>query len=628
MEKITEPLQIMIGGHMKKLVIIVTLFIVLVLFESEAFAQAATASHNHDNILDGIVDLYRNAAIVWGQALKAYALRLFWTLAGISLAWSGGKLLLKQAEMQEVTATLIRWCIFTGLYLALIQNSGEWPLAIVNSFRTIAGEISTTIPLKSNVLTPSNLFDDVMVIANEVTQQSAGYDVVSYFLRIFCAFIMLLIYAYIAAILVTALVEMYITLNAGVLLLAFGGLELTRDIPTSYFRHTIAVGVKLFTLQLLTSLGGNFVKNMLGDLSDRTVQDVIAYCCVGIVLAVLVKTVPEQMSRLVGSSTGGGSMDSATNGFKNLAQSPAWSATKMGLKTAGGAVAMGVGVGAAASLAKAQGSKGLLGTSKATAGNFLGGLARDIGGKITGAHQLGSSGTRIKNALTAERQNLQTRGQEQSASKSTDGANADTGGAIPETTNDKDPSIKASTGSTHQSNNENEASIKASSSAAGESHSKRSLDNNSTGGNSNYSNSGITKEPNTTGVQKSGSGENSKSESAKQKTNPNVSPSNRPQSTETKSTKPSGAGANSFTARSVNGETKEQPSKGSNANPVSNPPYRQGQQNSSKDNQSNIGKQSSLQGLRSMMSPSSLKGAIFTPIDQSTSKSRLLKPLK
>ena len=69
-------------------------------------------------------------------------------------------------------------------------------------------------------------------------------------------------FALIAAFMVLALVESYLIISIGVILMAFGGSRWTKDFAISTVRYTVSVGAKLFVLQLLVSIGTGLITEL------------------------------------------------------------------------------------------------------------------------------------------------------------------------------------------------------------------------------------------------------------------------------------------------------------------------------------------------------------------------------
>ena len=109
------------------------------------------------NVLDGIVTMYRDATEGWRTVLTDAAVHLFWLLAAIDFAWMAISLALRRADLAEIVAELTRRVMVVGFFVALIQNSGSWPHAIVESFRQAAGSANNAIA-GGDGISPSNIF--------------------------------------------------------------------------------------------------------------------------------------------------------------------------------------------------------------------------------------------------------------------------------------------------------------------------------------------------------------------------------------------------------------------------------------------------------------------------------------
>src|SRR5262249_9446657 len=57
--------------------------------------------------------------------------------------------------------------------------------------------------------------------------------------------------------------ETYIMMAAGLILLAFGATEWTRDMSVSYYRHLLAVGLKQFVTLLLAGIALNILQSII-----------------------------------------------------------------------------------------------------------------------------------------------------------------------------------------------------------------------------------------------------------------------------------------------------------------------------------------------------------------------------
>jgi type IV secretion system protein TrbL len=123
---------------------------------------------------------------------------------------------------------------------------------------------------------------------------------------------MLISFALIAALQVVALVESYIFTYAGILFLGFGGSRFTRDFAQRYLVGIVAVGAKLFVIQLIIGLAVVLVKQWDADIdANQTILDiglVLRIAGGSIVFLALAKMIPSMVQGMIN----GASYSSAT----------------------------------------------------------------------------------------------------------------------------------------------------------------------------------------------------------------------------------------------------------------------------------------------------------------------------
>jgi len=128
---------------------------VLMLLSGSAFAQLSF----HDpatnrGILDQVVTEFAARASGWQTVVMNAATWLFWTLGTISLAWTGGMLILRKADIGEFFTEFARFILFFGFYLWLLRNGPAIADAIIGSMRQI-GESAIGV----SGLSPSGVVD-------------------------------------------------------------------------------------------------------------------------------------------------------------------------------------------------------------------------------------------------------------------------------------------------------------------------------------------------------------------------------------------------------------------------------------------------------------------------------------
>jgi type IV secretion system protein TrbL len=280
----------------------IALFLASFLFFAVPKACAAEVANSS---LDKIVTLYRDKASSWENTLKNYALTLFFLLAAIEFAVSAIRLAFRGSDASEWLAELVNQVLFLGFFLALLNNSSAWAKAIVDSFRAAANQAAISSGGSSN-LAPSDIFDTGLSIASKVADQTSLFSPASSLGLIVCALVILIAFALIAAFLIVSLVESYVVISAGVLLMGFGGSRFTKDYAVRTMTYAVSVGAKLFVLQLLIALGQQIFQSLSQSFEAKT-TDIFVVVGSAIVMLALVKIVPEMIQALINGASVGSS---------------------------------------------------------------------------------------------------------------------------------------------------------------------------------------------------------------------------------------------------------------------------------------------------------------------------------
>lgn len=271
-----------------------------------ASAQAAPVAGAVNNALDQVVGLYQVQSRAWEGALVGYAVRVFWVLAGVELAWTGVQLVVRQAEFSEWVGVLVNRVLFIGFFWTLLSHSGEWAGAVVNSFRT-AADAANRVAGGVGGLTPSNVFDTGLEVTTTLLDQFSASGVVDQLFVALVLLVMFLCFALTATLLAVVLVESYLVVSAGVLLMGFGGSRFTSDVVIRAVQYAFSVGVKLFALQLIIGLGERFLHTTALSLTQAAVQveGLLALAGVSLLLLGVAWAVPNTLQRLFQVPMGG-----------------------------------------------------------------------------------------------------------------------------------------------------------------------------------------------------------------------------------------------------------------------------------------------------------------------------------
>lgn len=344
----------------------------LLLVTMDAFAQA-TNLKDPAGSFNGLLDLIQQEAGKWGPRLRGYAFALFWGLAAIQFTWNVGQLAFKGADLGDVVGELVRQIMTIGFWLACLTFSVDWMDAVVKSFREAAGYASG----QGKGLFPADVFLSAVSFAKMIFLGVETYNPISALAITVSALVVLACFVFIAAFMTVALVESYIVINAGVIMLGFAGASWTRDMTMAFLKYCVSVGAKLFVLTLIVGLALGASEKWAAAYQH---DDASMFTFVGLslVLAYICKTIPETIQGVIsGVSMGGGG---AMGGL-------AAASTAVGVA---GVAAMTAMTGGAGGLAAAAGA-GLKGALGSAAGNAAGGAASGAGSLLSGGARAASA---------------------------------------------------------------------------------------------------------------------------------------------------------------------------------------------------------------------------------------------
>ena len=379
----------------------ITLLVLLLLIMLSINNAYATVSNN---TMDTIVDTYKAKSIHWEQTLAGYAKSLFWLLAGIEFSWMGIQMVLKGADLMEWIAKVVNQILFIGFFYALLLNSAEWARAIISSFVSAATSANASAGASGGI-TPSNVFDLGLDLGIKVLGSLSLWSPAYSAGLVIAALVIVVCFALITAAMVQALIEAYVIISAGVLLMGFGGSRWTKDYAIKTITYAVSVGAKLFVLQLLIGLG----ESMLTDWSSNFQnQDADIFVVVGsaVVMLSLTRSIPSIIQGLInGHSVGhGGELMGAAGAM---------------MGAAGGAIGAALGAGSAVNsamgLAKTQNAAESAAGGATTSSTFskamknLGSAAAgDVGRRLSGRAHHGTMGGRMAEAMGQQQKELKT----------------------------------------------------------------------------------------------------------------------------------------------------------------------------------------------------------------------------
>lgn len=149
---------------------------------------------------DSVRQQFLDAAQHWETTLGHYATRLFWLLAFIELVWTSAKLVLRAADLGEITTELVKYTLFIGFFAALLMHGAQWATLIVNSFRIAASNAASAGGYNTAGVSPSDIFASGINIAAQIDGTAKWYELG----KEVGALVIVLLFAAIAAMIVLA----------------------------------------------------------------------------------------------------------------------------------------------------------------------------------------------------------------------------------------------------------------------------------------------------------------------------------------------------------------------------------------------------------------------------------------
>ena len=284
-----------------------------------------------------IENLFREAASQWPPVIMKYTAWLFWTLVTISWTWTFGMMALKGTNTVEIIAELTRRTILVGIFWWLLLSAPYLGEKIVGSFSYIGDQ------LVGKPISATDIFDIGLSLSLSILEGIAFWKGPANLGYVLVAICIVVILALIALQMLLIVVQYYVFLNAGVIMMGFLGHEWSREYAINYFRLLLALAVKFFIMQVIVVLTMTLLDTWI-KASDLTWIQVMVMLPVLIVIYGLIKEIPAMAASMIsGKDSTGGAVASAIEGAAMIGA--------LAMSGGSGAMAMGQGVGGAGNLA-------------------------------------------------------------------------------------------------------------------------------------------------------------------------------------------------------------------------------------------------------------------------------------
>ena len=296
-------------------------------------AQPALAQEG--SVLTSLQNEITNAAKGWESTVLSAAQSLFWILATIEIGIAAVWLALQAASLDSWFAELVRRIMFVGFFAFVLAQGPTFAKAVVDSLFQLGADGGTA--------SPADVFNAGLTVATKMSEQVQFGLFEDNALAISAAFAMVVTvisFSLVAAIFVSVMVEMYIGLLAGMIMLGLGGSSFTKDFAVRYLVYAFSVGMKLMALVMISRIGSEVLIGLANDASvGDQFQTALAIAGIAVVVFIIAMYVPNTIQSMVQGVSITGGMESIRHGSQaaSFAAGAAFLAT--GAAAAGAATA-------------------------------------------------------------------------------------------------------------------------------------------------------------------------------------------------------------------------------------------------------------------------------------------------
>jgi type IV secretion system protein TrbL len=349
-----------------------------VLTAQPAFAQEGS-------VLTSLQGEITTAAKGWETTVMDAAKSLFWVLATIEIGIAAVWLALQAASLDSWFAELVRRIMFVGFFAFVLAQGPTFAKAVVDSLFQIGAGGGTA--------SPADVFNAGLAVATKMSEKIQFGLFEDNALAISAAFAMVVVvisFSLVAAIFVSVMIEMYIGLLAGMIMLGLGGSSYTKDFAIRYLVYAFSVGMKLMALVMISRIGSEVLIGLANepDIGDQF-QTALAIAGIAVVVFIVAIYVPNIMQGVVQGASVSGGLEAirhggqaasfvAGAGFLAAGAAGAGFAAAQSARAAGSSVAgaalrgMGAGIGSAGKAAGSAAKEKAIGSPGAYAGSLLG----------------------------------------------------------------------------------------------------------------------------------------------------------------------------------------------------------------------------------------------------------------
>lgn len=418
----TRTARVPRGSGLKSWLFVAGMLAAMLLLTPDAHAQGIQPGMG---MFDDIGAFYIEQSQTMADILKPLAKQLFAALTVISFAlFFMRQSLLGNGDGVSLIGKFTFEIFKAGFFFWLIDVAPTYIMQFMGYFTDAGSKIGQT-----GTLSPSGIvilgFDTCFRTFDAIGRMGWA-DTAAFGLPLaLCGIAILVCFALVAILFLMRVIEMHLIIYGGVLLLGFGGISFTRDIPKNYLSYAISAGAQLFMVYVIVGLGMQMADSWPASLSTSTTPDdmlrqVLQLMVGALVFAALAWGIPKAAASLVNGAVSMGAADAIAPAGAAAAGAVAGAAVATGGASALAGATKGAMQAATAgtSLAAQQGASGV-GAAIRGLGHAAGAVTSEAGAalkakaglKPPSPHAMDTRGREVENLGTRAANNLQAKAQ-------------------------------------------------------------------------------------------------------------------------------------------------------------------------------------------------------------------------
>lgn len=357
----------------------------LAVFTAIVAVSTQPALAQEGSVLTSLQTQITNAAKGWEATVMDAAKSLFWILATIEIGIAAVWLALQAASLESWFAELVRRIMFVGFFAFVLMTGPAFAKSVVDSLFEIGAGGGTA--------SPADVFNAGLAVATKMSEKVQFGLFEDNALAISAAFAMVvtvIAFSLVAAIFVSVMVEMYLGLLAGMIMLGLGGSSFTKDFAIRYLVYAFSVGMKLMALVMISRIGSEVLIGLANqsDIGEQF-QTALAIAGIAVVVFIIAMYVPNIIQGVVQGASVTGGMETIRHGAQAASFAAGGAALSVGAAGAGATTAQsaraggsspvgamlrgfGTAIGSTAAAAGSAAKEKAIGSPGAYAGSLLG----------------------------------------------------------------------------------------------------------------------------------------------------------------------------------------------------------------------------------------------------------------